>query len=44
MQTDERELTERGKRWAAAIADQFRGEPVTEKIEVPDSLLYAKWF
>jgi biotin carboxylase len=44
MQTDDRLLTERGRKWAAGIGKQFQGVPPEEAITPPTSLLYTKWF
>jgi hypothetical protein len=44
MQTDDRQLTERGRQWAAGIGAQFHGIPPEEAVTPPASLLYTKWF
>jgi biotin carboxylase len=44
MQSDARELSERGRLWSTAIAEQFHGVPPEQAIQVSDSLLYTKWF
>lgn len=44
MQTDARELLERGANWAKALGSQFGGEPPAGRIVTPQEQLYAKWF
>ena len=44
MQTDDRKLTERAKRWAAAIHAQFEGVPVSAPIDVPKPSVSAKMY
>ena len=44
MQTDDRHLLERASQWAAGISKEFRGKPPEEAVQVPNSLLYTKWF
>jgi len=44
MQTDTRQLLERGVRWAEAIGGEFSGEPPTGRVVTPAELLYGKWF
>ncbi len=44
MQTDTRELLERGVRWAEAMGAQFQGEPPQGRVVTPQELLYGKWF
>ena len=43
MQTDDRELTERAKRWAAGITSLFAGTAADELPPRPEPL-YTKWF
>lgn len=45
MQSDDRELAEEGKLWAAGIAAQFKGIPA-DQVVLPeyDSTAYTKWF
>ena len=43
MQTDDRRLTERARRWAAGITSRFAGIPPEEAITVPEPV-YMKWF
>ncbi len=43
MQTDDRELTERARRWAAGITARFAGIPPEEAIAVPEPVA-TKWF
>ena len=42
MQTDDRQLTERAKRWAAGITSRFGGTPV-DGLPMPQPI-YTKWF
>ena len=46
MQSDERELLDRAKRWNAAIKAQFKSVPIPQPAEVaiPDDLSAGKWF
>jgi hypothetical protein len=44
MQSDDRELLERGVLWAKAIGEQFHGTPPEGRVVTPQELLYAKWF
>jgi hypothetical protein len=44
MQTDARELLDRGANWAKALGSQFGGEPPAGRIVTPQEQLYAKWF
>ncbi len=43
MQTDDRQLTDRAKRWAEGITSLFSGVPADEVPKVPEPL-YTKWF
>ena len=44
MQTDDRELLDRGRVWAAAMAKRFHGVPPEKAIQPPEGLVYTKWF
>jgi biotin carboxylase len=44
MQADDRELLDRGRAWASAMASRFHGVPPQKAIEPPESLVYTKWF
>ena len=44
MQSDDRELLERGVLWGKAIGEQFRGTPPEGRVVTPQELLYGKWF
>jgi len=44
MQTDDRHLLERARQWADGISKEFQGLPPEEAVQVPNSLLYTKWF
>jgi biotin carboxylase len=44
MQTDSRQLLDRGVNWALAIGGQFQGVPPEGRVVTPQELLYAKWF
>ncbi|MEZ5116977.1 MAG: biotin carboxylase [Candidatus Nanopelagicales bacterium] len=44
MQSDRRELYERGRMWAAAIEQQFHGIPADQVVVPHEALLYTKWF
>jgi biotin carboxylase len=44
MQTDNRELLERGAAWAKALAAQFSGQPPAGRVVTAQEQLYAKWF
>ena len=44
MQSDERELLDRGVGWAKAMGAQFHGEPPQGRVVTPQELLYGKWF
>ena len=43
MQTDDRELTERAKRWATGITSLFAGTAADELPPRPEPV-YTKWF
>jgi hypothetical protein len=43
MQTDDRQLTERAKRWASGITSRFSGEPADKAFVAPEPT-YTKWF
>lgn len=43
MQTDERQLTERARRWAEGIISRFHGVPPEEAVQLPEPV-YTKWF
>ena len=46
MQTDERELTERAKRWNAGIKGQFKSIPLQPDVSpaLPENFAEGKWF
>jgi biotin carboxylase len=44
MQTDSRQLLERGVKWAKALGDQLEGIPPEGRVVTPQEQLYAKWF
>ncbi len=44
MQSDERELLDRGVGWAKAMGAQFQGEAPQGRVVTPQELLYGKWF
>ncbi|MDX1654672.1 MAG: biotin carboxylase, partial [Candidatus Competibacteraceae bacterium] len=45
MQTDDRQLTERAKAWAAGINGQFQGtEPPPAQPVIPPELAFTKFF
>lgn len=44
MQTDDRELLDRGRAWATAIAERFHGVPPEKAFPMPEGLVYTKWF
>jgi biotin carboxylase len=44
MQTDNRELLERGAAWAKALGAQFSGQPPAGRLVTPQEQLHAKWF
>jgi biotin carboxylase len=44
MQSDQRQLLERGVLWAKAIGEQFHGTPPEGRVVTPQELLYGKWF
>jgi len=44
MQTDSRQLLDRGVKWARAIGGEFDGVPPEGRVVTPEELLFAKWF
>jgi biotin carboxylase len=44
MQSDDRQLLDRGVLWAKAIGEQFQGTPPEGRVVTPQELLYGKWF
>ena len=44
MQTDSRQLLDRGVKWAEAIGEQFEGVAPEGRVVTPEELLYTKWF
>jgi len=44
MQSDDRQLLDRGVLWAKAIGDQFHGTPPEGRVVTPQEQLYGKWF
>jgi hypothetical protein len=44
MQSDQRELLDRGVGWAKAMGAEFAGEPPQGRVVTPQELLYGKWF
>ena len=44
MQTDDRQLMDRGRRWVDAITSQFPGVSPEQALTLPDDWQYEKWF